>query len=65
MPAFIQNLKSAQQLLKEYYDVNSQVILAMQEDLAKLQNTKVITELPDISTSLTTLRRLSGRKVEP
>jgi len=52
-------------LLREYYDVNSQVILAMQDDLAKLQDTKVITDLPDISTSLATLRRLGGRKAEP
>jgi len=65
IPVFQQNLKSAQRLLREYYDVNSQVILAMQDDLAKLQDTKVITDLPDISTSLATLRRLGGRKAEP
>ncbi len=60
-----QNLKTAQRLLKDYFDVNSQTIIAMQGEISKLQTTKVITDLPDISASLTTLRRLSGRRVGP
>lgn len=60
-----QNLKTAQRLLKDYFDNDSQIIIAMQDEISKLQTTKVITDLPDISASLTTLRRLSGRRAEP
>jgi len=60
-----QNLKSAQRLLKDYFDVNSPVITAMQSELGQLLSMKIVTELPDISASLTTLRRLSGRRAEP
>lgn len=60
-----QNLKTAQRLLKDYFDNDSQIIIAMQAEISKLQTTKVITDLPDISASLTTLRRLSGRRAEP
>ena len=60
-----QNLKSARRLLKDYFDMNTQVVTAMQDELGQLLSTKIVTELPDISASLTTLRRLSGRKAEP
>jgi uroporphyrin-3 C-methyltransferase len=60
-----QNLNSAQRLLKDYFDVNTQVVTAMQNELGQLLSMKIVTELPDISASLTTLRRLSGRRAEP
>jgi len=60
-----QNLKSAQRLLKDYFDVNTQVVTAMENELGQLLSMKIVTELPDISASLTTLRRLSGRRAEP
>ncbi|MBI3546018.1 MAG: uroporphyrinogen-III C-methyltransferase [Gammaproteobacteria bacterium] len=60
-----QNLKSAQRLMKDYFDLKSPAITAMQNELTQLQNTKIFTNLPDISNSLTTLRRLSGRRDEP
>jgi uroporphyrin-III C-methyltransferase len=60
-----QDLKSAQRLLKDYFDVNTQVVTAMQGELGQLLSMKIVTELPDISASLTTLRRLSGRRAEP
>ncbi len=60
-----QDLKSAQRLLKDYFDVHSQVITAMQNELAQLLSMKIVTEMPDISGSLSALRRLSGQKGEP
>ena len=65
MPTFQQNLKSAQHLLKEYFDISSQAVIAAQDDLGKLQGMRIVTDLPDITASLTTLRRLSGRRSEP
>ena len=60
-----QNLASAQRLLKDYFDLKSPVITAMQNELAQIQNTKILANLPDISGSLSSLRRLSGRRAEP
>ncbi|MHB8534931.1 MAG: uroporphyrinogen-III C-methyltransferase [Sulfuricaulis sp.] len=60
-----QNLKSAQRLLKDYFDVNSQSVAAMRDEVGKLLSMKIVTELPDISASLTTLRHLSGQRAEP
>lgn len=60
-----QNLKTAQRLVKDYYDVNSQAVVMMQSELGKLQTTKIVTDMPDITASLATLRRLSGRRAEP
>jgi uncharacterized protein HemX len=57
-----QNLKSAQRLLKDYFDVNTQVVAAVSAELEKLQTAKIVTELPDISASLEMLRRVAGRK---
>lgn len=65
VPTYQQNLKTAQRLLKDYFDVESQVVTAMQTELTRLQTMKILTDMPDISASLTTLRRLSGRGVEP
>lgn len=60
-----QDLKAAQHLLKDYFDVHSQVITAMQNELAQLLSMKIVTEMPDISGSLSALRRLSGQKAGP
>ena len=65
LPVYTQNLKSAQRLLKDYFDVNSQSVVAMQTELGSLLNAKIVTDLPDISGALTTLRRLSGKRTEP
>ena len=65
VPTYQQNLKTAQRLLKDYFDLESQIVTAMQTELAHLQNMKILTEMPDITASLTTLRRLSGRSEEP
>jgi len=55
-----QNLKSASQLVEEYFDTNTQVVTAAQQELDKLLNTKIVIDLPDISASLSALRQLSA-----
>jgi uroporphyrin-3 C-methyltransferase len=65
VPVYQQNLKSAQRLLKDYYDVRSERVAAAQAELDKLQSTRIVAELPDISASLEMLRRASGRKGLP
>ncbi|MHB8743330.1 MAG: uroporphyrinogen-III C-methyltransferase [Sulfuricaulis sp.] len=65
VPTYQQNLKTAVHLLKDYFDVNSPVVSAVQNELSELQTTKLATELPDISDSLAMLRRISGEKAEP
>ena len=65
IPTYQQNLKSAQRLLKDYFDLNSQSVISAQNELGKLQGMRTVADLPDITASLTTLRRLSGRKAEP
>ena len=65
IPTYQQNLKSAQRLLKDYYDVRSQLVAAAQGELDKLQSTKIVADMPDISASLDMLRRISGRKTQP
>jgi uroporphyrin-3 C-methyltransferase len=65
IPTYQQNLKSAQRLLKDYFDLNSQSVISAQGELGKLQGMRSANDLPDITGSLTTLRRLNGRKAEP
>ena len=65
IPTYQQNLKSAQRLIKDYFDLNSQSVISAQNELGKLQGMRIVTDLPDITASLTTLRRLSGRRSEP
>ncbi|MCR4346933.1 MAG: uroporphyrinogen-III C-methyltransferase [Sulfuricaulis sp.] len=65
VPTFQQNLKTAQRLLKDYFDVESQIVTSMQTELTRLQTMKILTDMPNITASLTTLRRLSGRGEEP
>jgi len=59
---FQQDLKVAQQLLTDYYDINTQVVAGMQAELEKMRTSKLVAELPDISRSLTTLRAVSGTR---
>ncbi len=65
IPTYQQNLKSAQRLLKDYFDADSQIVVSTQGEIGKLQEMKIVSDLPDITRSLATLRRLSGRKAEP
>lgn len=65
IPTYQQNLKSAQRLIKDFFDLNSQGVISAQSELGKLQGMRTVADLPDITSSLTTLRRLSGRKAEP
>lgn len=64
IPTYQQDLKTAQRLLKDYYDVQSPAVGAMQAELNRLQTTKILADMPDITASLTLLRRLSGRSNE-
>jgi uroporphyrin-III C-methyltransferase len=57
-----QNLKSASRLIAEYFDTNTQVVLAAQQELEKLLGTKITIDLPDISGSLSELRKLTTVK---
>ncbi|BAV32962.1 uroporphyrin-III methyltransferase [Sulfuricaulis limicola] len=65
VPTYQQNLKAAQRLLKDYFDVESQVVTAMQAELDHLLAMKLITETPDITGSLAALRRLNERGEAP
>ena len=65
VPTYQQNLKAAQRLLKDYFDVESQVVTAMQTELDNLLAMKLITETPDITGSLAALRRLNERGEAP
>ncbi|MHB1143020.1 MAG: uroporphyrinogen-III C-methyltransferase [Sulfuricaulis sp.] len=65
IPTYQQNLKTAQHLLKDYFDVESQVVTAMQAELDRLLAMKLLTEMPDITGSLAALRRLSEQGEAP
>jgi len=65
IPTYQQNLKTAQRLLKDYFDVESQVVTAMQAELDRLLAMKLLTEMPDITGSLAALRRLSEQGEAP
>lgn len=60
-----QNVKSAARRIREYYDVNTQGVVATLAELDKLAAIKLTAELPDISASLEALRRLNGRQTTP
>lgn len=65
VPTYQQNLKAAQRLLKDYFDVESQTVTTMQSELDRLQAMKLLTDMPDITGSLATLRRLGERSEAP
>ncbi len=60
-----QNLKTASRIVKEFFDLNSSLVSAMDNEIAKLQNAKITADLPNISASLTSLRRLTASKASP
>ncbi len=60
--AYQQNLKAAARWVRDYFDTGAQPVAATLAELDKLQSTKLAAELPDISASLETLRRLGGRR---
>ena len=65
VPTYQQNLKTAQRLLKDYFDVEAQIVTTMQTELTRLQTMKILTDMPNITASLTILRRLNGRSEAP
>jgi uncharacterized protein HemX len=56
------NLKTAAQWIKDYFDVNTQVIATTITELDALYNARIVGDLPDISASLEALRRLQASK---
>jgi uncharacterized protein HemX len=65
VPTYQQNVKAAGRWVREYFDTNTQAVAAALAEIEKLQTVKLATELPDISASLETLRRLGGRRTAP
>lgn len=57
-----QNLKSAIQWVRDYYDLTSQVTVAALADLEKLASARVVAEMPNIAGSLTALRDARNRR---
>lgn len=62
VPTYQQNLRTASQWLGDYFDTDAQTVAAARAELDKLRGTPVMMELPDISTSLEALRRVTGRR---
>ncbi len=65
VPVYQQNIKAAGRWVREYFDTNTQAVAAALAEIEKLQTVKLAAELPDISASLETLRRLGGRRIAP
>ena len=57
---FKQNLRAAEQMLRDYYDTETQIVAGMQAELEKMRNSKLVAELPDISRSLALLRGVAS-----
>ncbi len=62
---FEQNVKTAHQWLKDYYDGAQPAVQAAQNDLNLMLKARLRTVPPDISRSLETLRRLTAKKAGP
>ena len=56
------NLKTANRWLNDYFDGNAQTVASARAELDKLRGTPVMSELPDISGSLETLRKTTHRR---
>jgi len=56
---FTHNLKAARQWVDDYFDINTQAIRQLKKDIDGLLKTKMVEKEPDISKSLTLLRKLS------
>ena len=61
---FEQNIKTASDWIRDYYDTSAAPVRAVQAELEQMQKTRLSTRLPDISESLDMLRKLSGKKAE-
>jgi len=57
-----ENLKSAIQWIRDYYDVTSQVTAATLAELEKLEAARVVAEMPNIGGSLAALREVKSRR---
>jgi len=57
-----QNLQTASRWLNEHFDANAQPVQTARAELDKLRATPVMSELPNISGSLETLRKAAGRR---
>lgn len=57
-----QNLQAAGRWLNEHFDGNAQPVQTARAELDKLRATPVMSELPNISGSLETLRKAAGRR---
>ncbi len=60
-----QNIKAAGRWVRDHFDTGNQAVAAALAEIEKLQSVKLAAELPDISASLETLRRLGGRRIAP
>lgn len=56
------NLNTAGRWLTEHFDANAQTVQTARAELDKLRAAPVMSELPDISGSLETLRKATGRR---
>lgn len=56
---YLHNLKSAKHWVNEYFDTNTQAIRHLNTELDALSSTKLIRKTPDISASLSLLRKLA------
>lgn len=56
---YLHNLKSAKQWVDQYFDTNTQAIRHLKSELDALSSTKLVRKTPDISASLTLLRKLT------
>lgn len=61
---FEQNIKTADDWIRDYYDTNAPPVRAAQAELDQMKKVRLSTRLPDISESLDMLRKLSGKKAE-
>ncbi len=62
---FRNNLKIALDWLKDYFDGQTQVVATTRAELETLMNARIAGDLPDISASLETLRRLQSKGANP
>jgi uncharacterized protein HemX len=60
-----QNLQATTQWLETHFDTNSQAVATTITEIENLKNTKIATELPDVSGSLNSLRTIVGRSANP
>lgn len=56
------NLETADRWVREYFDADAQSVAVVKSELEALRATTVITEMPDITASLETLRKVSRRR---